>query len=409
MVLTLLQIFIPEHFSSADQQGCPWVLREASGRVLRSGASSPAAMPKADTVQVVAPAARVLLTSVKVPTRSRQKLAKLLPFAVEEKLMYDPETMHVSAGPRQPDDSLPVAVIDRIWMESVISALRQAGLHPREMWPETLLPRTQQGIWAVIWNGNGGFVRTGEFSGTPLDGGNLAEPPLALLLAVQEAKLAGQSPAQIVLRLQGDAGTPDLDQWHARLAVPVKLDKAWDWAAEALQAAVGINLLQGDFAPAGSSADWLPRLKPALVLAGMIAALQLGGGLVDWALLNHEKGKLLAGMEGSFRRAFPEAKVVVDAPLQMRRNLADLRHAVGQPDSGDFLPLLAKAAPAMAGAKIQSIQYERGTLKLELQLQNISAADLRSRLVAAGVGAELDNPAAKAGGRVKLVLMEGRT
>lgn len=407
--MSLLQIFISENFSPVEQPRCPWVLREAAGRVLRSGDSAPHEMPKADTVQVVAPAAKVLLTNVRVPTRNRQKMLKLLPFAVEEKLLYDPETIHVAAGLRQTSDDVPVAVIDRRWMESVMGALQQAGLKPRAMWPEPLLPKSQAGAWTVVLDGSAGFIKTGEFSGVPVDSGGAEIPPLALVLAVQEAKQAGHAPKRISLRLSGGTQAPDVEQWSVQLAVPVTLDKAWDWAEEACQSAPAINLLQGEFAPAGFSADWLPRLKPALILGGLIIALQLGGGAVDWALLSYEKHQLQADMEKSFRQAFPEAKTVVDASLQMRRNLADLHHAAGQLDSSDFLPLLAKAAPVLAGvANIQSMQYERGTLRLELRLQSGSVADLRGRLGVAGLYAEFDNPAAKAGAPVKLMLTEGR-
>ncbi len=407
--MSLLQIFIPENFSPGEQPRCPWVLRETTGRVLRSGESSAAEMPKADAVQVVAPAAKVLLTSVRVPTRNRQKMLKLLPFAVEEKLMYDPETIHVAAGLRQGADDIPVAVIDRRWMESVISALQQAGLRPRTMWPEILLPKTQVDEWTAVWDGNAGFLKTSELSGTSLDGGSSDAPPLALLLAVQEARKAGRTPKRIKLRLFGAAQAPDSEQWSAQLAVPMSQGLPWDWAAEALQAVPAINLLQGGFAPTGFNADWLPRLKPALILGGLIIALQLGGGAFDWALLSYEQHKLQADMEASFRQAFPEARMVVDAPLQMRRNLADLRHAAGQPDSSDFLPLLAKVAPVISGfAQIQSMQYEHGMLKLELRLHSGSVADLRGRLLSTGLNAEFDNLAAKTGAVVKLMLSEGR-
>ena len=191
--MSLLQIFIPENFSPVEQPRCPWVLREAAGRVLRSGDSAPHEMPKADTVQVVAPAARVLLTHVRVPTRSRQKMLKLLPFAVEEKLMYDPETIHVAAGLRQASDDVPVAVIDRHWMEYAMGTLQQAGLRPRAMWPESLLPKSQPGTWTVVWDGSAGFIKIGAFSGVPMDGGGAEAPPLALVLAVQEARQSGRA------------------------------------------------------------------------------------------------------------------------------------------------------------------------------------------------------------------------
>jgi general secretion pathway protein L len=73
-------------------------------------------------------------------------------------------------------------------------------------------------------------------------------------------------------------------------------------------------------------------------------------------------------MEAAFRKAFPEAKTVVDPALQMSRNVADLRRAAGQPDASDLLPLLAQLTPALAAAsaKPAGLKYERGELELEL-------------------------------------------
>ena len=407
--MTLLQISIPEQFDIAEQTPCRWVLRDAGGRVLRTGENFPAALPKADKVQVVAPAARVLLTSVRVPLRNRQKLLKLLPYAVEDKLMYDPDSIHVAAGARQSNDEVAVAVIEQRWMEAVMNALRQAGQRPHEMWPETLLGKIRPGAWQVVWQGQGGFARIGESAGFALDGGNEEAPPLALSLAVQEARLAGKAPGSIAVSMPDGVPAPNFALWQEHLGVEVAPGHPWDWAAQARQSAGGINLLQGEFAPAGIGTEWLPRLKPALILVGMIAALQLGGGIIDWSVLTYQQRQLRHDMEANFRKAFPEAKAVVDAPLQMRRNLAELRHAAGLADSGDFLPLLAKAAPQLAGnASIQSMQYEHGRLKLGVRLESSSAAELKGRLVAAGMMAEFDNASAQKNATVNLLLSEGR-
>ena len=68
-----------------------------------------------------------------------------------------------------------------------------------------------------------------------------------------------------------------------------------------------------------------------------VATLLVG----EWALLANERRSLQAQMEQRFRSAFPEAVAVANAPLQMRRQLAQARHAAGQIDPGDFPSLLA--------------------------------------------------------------------
>jgi general secretion pathway protein L len=98
-------------------------------------------------------------------------------------------------------------------------------------------------------------------------------------------------------------------------------------------------------------------------------------------------------MEKSFRAAFPDARVVIDAPLQMQRNLADLRGAAGQPSPLDFLPLLARAATALdadSRSGLRAIQYEGSQLKLEVALPDRAAAEaLVARLAGAGLDSQL--------------------
>lgn len=421
--MSLLQIYIPEHFAGdasalvpastdAPAQACRWVLRDQAGGVLRRGEGPLAAMPKADSVQAVVPASVVLLAQVKVPVRNRRKMFQLLPYIVEEKLMYDPDSIHVAAGPQLPGGETVVAVIDKAWMKRVIGALQSAGLPPWRMWPETLMPAVPLGTWTVVWNGREGFVRTGMVSGQSLDGGSADTPPLGLLLAAQEAAAKGSAPRKINLQLAEGSEQPDLESWATRLGVKVAVTGAWDWSTAAYGLDKGVNLLQGEFTPARFEPDSRQRLRIPLILAGIIVALQLGGGLADWLLLSYEKHQLDSDMQKAFRQAFPEAKVVVDAPLQMQRNLAELRHAQGLSDPEDFLPMLAKAAPVLSQPEpvsIQSMQYENGILKMDVQLRGSQTPEqMRGRFQSAGMKAEIEKvEMPKSGGAIVRLMLRG--
>lgn len=417
--MSLLQIYIPEHFTGdaapltpASPDACRWVLRDQAGSILRRGEGLLSAMPRADSVQVVVPASLVLLAQVKVPARNRRKMFQLLPYIVEEKLMYDPESIHVAAGPQLPGGETVVAIIDKAWMKRVIGALQSAGLPPWRMWSETLMPAVPLGTWTVVWNGREGFVRTGMVSGQSLDGGGADTPPLGLLLAAQEAAAKGSAPRKINLQLAEGSEQPDLESWATRLGVKVAVTGAWDWSTAAYGPEKGVNLLQGEFTPARFESNWQQRLRVPLILAGIIVALQLGGGLADWLLLNYEKRQLDSDMQKAFRQAFPEAKVVVDAPLQMQRNLAELRHARGLSDPADFLPVLAKAAPVLSQPEpvsIQSMQYENGILKMDVQLRGSQTPEqMRGRFQSAEMKAEIEKvETPKLGGAVVRLMLRG--
>lgn len=388
-----LEIHIPENWPPAQHEAADpatlftWLLRGEDGKLMRSGEGALDAMPPAARCHVIVPASRVLLSSVRLPAQNRKKFMQALPYAVEDRIMADPESVHVAPGEEQENGEIPVAIVDRAWLRQILDSLRGSGLKPALVIVEILFAPCKTGVWALIWRGNGGFVRQGAHSGIPLDGGDAAQPPAALQLSIPSAD---QQPGSILVYHDG-AGAPDLAAWSSALGIPVTAGGGWQWPASAEH---GINLLQGEFA-ARTQADWLPRLRPALVLAGLILGLQVAFTLGDWAMLRFEKHRLTASMEQSFRKAFPDARVIVDAPLQMGRNLADLRHSAGMADQNDFLPLLAKLAPSLGSeTRLRSLEYQQDNLKVRLILPNQAAADrLRAELPQAGFTPGNSSPA----------------
>lgn len=377
-----LEIHIPENWPPDQQEEAgsetlfAWLLRGEDGKLMRGGQGALDAMPPAAQCHIVVPASRVLLSSVQPPSRNRKKFMQALPYAVEDRIMADPESVHVAAGEEHENGEMPLAIVDRAWLRQVLDSLRGCGLKPVRAEVETLLAPCKTGVWSLIWRGNGGFARQGPHSGIPLDGGDADLPPAALQLAVKEA--ADNQPASIQLYLDG-ASAPDLGAWSSGLGVPVTAGGDWQWPASAEH---GINLLQGEFATGSTRADWLPRLRPALILASLVVSLHVAFTLGDWAMLKFEKHRLTTSMEQSFRKAFPDAKVIVDAPLQMSRNLAELRHSAGMMEQNDFLPLLAQVAPQLGTeARLLGLEYQQGNLKIRLILPNPAAVgSLRASL-----------------------------
>jgi general secretion pathway protein L len=111
--------------------------------------------------------------------------------------------------------------------------------------------------------------------------------------------------------------------------------------------------------------------------------------MIDWASLAHEQRTLRRQMESRFRAAFPDAVAVVDPVLQMRRKISEARHAAGQPDNGDFLPMTQKVMAAMkdvpAGA-LRIVSYESGRMTLEVATKDESVIQrISARLVRSGL------------------------
>jgi general secretion pathway protein L len=214
-------------------------------------------------------------------------------------------------------------------------------------------------------------------------------------LSVAEARAEASLPQVMHVRLHAAAPSPDLAAWSQALGVPVELGAAWAPLQDPDTPSGGINLLQGEFASSSLARAGWPALRVPLILAGLLVLLQLGATTIEYAQLKREKQQLQTAMEQHFRAAFPDARVVVDAPLQMQRNLAELRAASRQLTAGDFLPLLARTATALdAGSRngLRAIDYASGQLRLEVALVDRAAADgMVARLAAAGLDSRIDD------------------
>jgi len=375
-----LQVYIGDDAFGGDPAALPWVLRDAGGRVAGSGVAAPAAMPHADRCEAVLAGSRVLLTSVNVPSRGG-KLRQLALFAVEDQLVSEPESVHVALGAAGADGAQAVAVVDRDRLASLLRMLAQAGIALHALWPETQLPPLAPRSWSLAWDGDRGVLRTGLQAGMAVEAGSDVHPPPMLEYALREARRRNATPDRLVVLLKPGATPPEHAAWGAALGVEVEAGGPWDWSDAAFaRDANRIDLLQGEFAPAGTARELWSKFKPVAVLAALLLLLNGGAVLADWLMLRHERDRIKADMESVLRTAFPETNVIVDAPLQMRRKLAEMRAAAGAAGASDLLPLLARVSGALsqkANASVKAIEYDRGTLTLELT-GAASAAELQA-------------------------------
>ena len=328
------------YFSSQWRDGtspCPWALCDDKGALLQSGIATLATLPKGHECVAIVAAGRVLNIAVTLPPGGRRRWQAVLPYVAEEFTLADPEENHVVPGLALADGRRMLAVVDKAWLRRIVDAAHNAKLSLRRMVAETFLPALAADSWTLVWDGSSGFVKTGAASGTVLDTGDVNSPPLALRLSLDAAP---QVPKKIEIRFTQDIAAEQrtLPQWHD-LQLPLVAGADWDWRRAAIPEDA-LNLLWGDFAPRAKIQQWWPKLRPAAYLLLAVLALEMVGRNIEWAMLVNEKSQLTKNMQKTFRATFGDAVALVDAPLQMQRNLAELRHAAGLPDAGDFCPCL---------------------------------------------------------------------
>ena len=387
---------------------CQWAL-VGDGRAPVVGEGPLAQLPqRAERVQLVLPAAEVLITRTRLPESARRRAGSVLAYAVEDETLGDPDANQVSwLGSAGEADVL--AVADRRGLEAWHDALEAVGIRGYEVHCETLMLPWLPGEWSLAWNGREGFVRTSEFEGTASDRGDGVSPPMSLRLMIDEAKTRGEAPASIAVYATAPEASPEIEAWQRALGVALRPAGAWDWRTATTDASVSLSQARARWR---LPPDTLSRLRPAAWIVGVAVAVHTLALVVDWTRLASEQRGLRTRMETRFRAAFPEAVAVVDPALQMRRKLAETRHAAGQPDSGDFLPMIVNVAAALKQlppGKLRIASYESGRMTLELAgVDDTVVRSIVARLLQSGLqvdkGAEAATPARSGGATVVITV-----
>lgn len=362
-----------------------WRLQGGANAAEQGVAATTGDLPRADEIWLALPAGRVLLSSLALSRKALRQLQGALSNALEDKLMLDPALVHVALGKPQADAVNPVAAIEIAWLEQALALCRGHGIEPYGAIPETLLWQgdAPAGQWCARWTNQAGFVRTGASAGFALDDGDAETPPLALQLALAEARRNGNLPDSIALAT--DVAV-DVAAWARKLECPVQLQTL---QADPLPPA--LNLLQGPYASRRrGSRGWFVDLAGSAQIgkfrlaAGLLAAalgVHVLATLADWGRLVYENKQLRGEMRQVFQATFPQTRAIVDPTLQMRRQLADLRRAHGYADTGDFLHALNALSGQVGG--VNGMQYENARLTL-LQPRATDLDGLRNTLQSQG-------------------------
>lgn len=331
---------------------------------------------QAEVVAVV-PAQRLSWHRVQLPQgslprslgseRAQQRLRAILESQLEEHLLDEPAQLHFALQP-QPDTRAPVwvAVCERAWLKAALEALAQTGHVVARIVPECT-PQALNDAIHVSGDADAARLTALTQASTPdATPGVLACPlspaALALLGEAAAARPILAEPAVAALAEQTFKRPVVLQQRAQRLLQAAQT--SWDLAqfdlAHAGRRSVGAQLAQGlrsfASAPQWRAGRWA---LAALALANLV-------GLNAWAL--HEQAGLQAQRQkirAVLTDTFPKVGAVVDAPVQMQRELAALQRASGTLTGADLervLAAFAQAAPK--GHAVTSIDYTSNEARL---------------------------------------------
>lgn len=384
----------------AADASAPWALYDASGTCVSTGRDPPARWPRAGALEVVVAASQVRLASVVLPPIPAARVAAAATFALEDQLAGPADEQWLAASAQQAGGRVTVIIAARALVAGLRSRAAGTGLPARltrALAEPELAPTGDNACWCISADGDagGGFVRLPDGSAFPVDAAppDAALPP-ELTLALATAARSRAAPAQV--RVDAAVTAAALARWQRETGVPFVRGEPWRWHAASPGAfARATNLLHGEMAPPPPRRGARARsLVPALAIAAAALALHVAATLGDWAWWRLDAWRTArAWTEVAAAAGVPAAAASTPAAARaaIANRYAEMRHAQGLPAPNDALPLLARAAPALAAlpaGTLNSATYADGHWTLDLRRAEPGVIhDLDGRLKRSGAPA----------------------
>jgi general secretion pathway protein L len=370
----------------ASPDAAEWVVVDARGaRITAVGRGTLAEAARAQgghRLLLLVPGTEVTLAAPELPARGGGKLAKLVPFALEEQLASEIEAMHFALGRQGADGRLPVAAVERTRLAGWLAALEAAGLAPAAVYPDSLTVPDNPGHVVVVLEGDRVVVR--RPAALPLV---LEADPLDAALAVAGLPTAPGDAADAAANVLVYADSVDwsrhqpaieaLRERVATLKVQVLADGLLPLLAAGAVAGPPLSLLQGEFLPRQGLAGQWSRWRLAASLAAAFLVLHVATLGVDWWRLSRDEARVDAELKSAAAEALPNVQNLARLPnlrLAVESRVRSTRAAVNEGLLGT-LGVLAASINAAPGTQVQSLSYRSGTTDLTLDAPDVAALD----------------------------------
>ena len=322
----------------------------------------PAALPELAKNRigiVIVPAEDVLLTNVTLPKMNRSRLLQAIPYALEEQIIEDVDTMHFAAGSYHANELLPVLVTSRAKMTAWMSLLQSFGIKPDVMLPAVFALPYVDGVWQVQVN-DVVAVRTGLASGFACDEENIAE--------------------MLMLALSATAAEPqkiEINNSHAplNLSLPVAItenhvttETLMENMARQASSDVPVNLLQGTFQ--NKKARGLPKMtnliKAAAYMGAIWLVLMFLYPVVSFAILDQRTRDVKTQITAIYKRQFPNSSSVVAPKERMQQKLNKLNSDLGDNHLLLMMANVGKGLSQSSGVTLKRMDFQNNVMTLEI-------------------------------------------
>jgi general secretion pathway protein L len=392
----------------AGQEETEWLTLDESGAPTptrqRGSLSLAAAVWRTGRVVVLAPATQILLAEPELPPGTGAKLARAVPFALEEQLTEDVDLLSFAIGRRRNKGGTPVAVVSRSVLQAWLSELNAAGFDPEAIYADiSLMPEnpTQTVLWLekerLAVRRPGALPFAVELSpvkealvvagviADPLDSAEPKPKESAILYVTREDWA----------RIQGEF--EDLLEEFASLKVQLLTDGPLPWLARGIEAPEAVNLLQGEFSRTADYNERWRQWRVAGALAVALLAVHVAAQALQIRHAKHESAALDGEISQVFSASMP-GDALTDPRRQMQTKLERIRKSGAGPQY--FLRTLQTLSGALAvtpKTAISALSYRDDSLDMTVSAPSLASLSQLTQFVGKeGLAAEIQssNPVA---------------
>jgi general secretion pathway protein L len=397
---------------SAPAQHAEWLVVDAfgarTGNVARGPLASAATLAVARKVVVLVPGTDVLLTRAEVPTKSGAKLALMVPYALEEQLAADVETLHFAVAKRDESGGVLTAVVAHERMLEWQAMFATAGFKPDALYAETAaMPTVASGLGLLVDDSRVYVHRENAPAGV------LEVEPLieALQLALGSG---GEGKEHVTIFLTPETYERERDlfeglrEFTASLQLKLMPDGPVPLLAPAAVQGQLINLLQGRYQPKRALDVSFAPWRSAAIFVGVLIAAHLGGKVFALIQLKKTEAELDSQIASVYQLAMPGQPFSdpLEARKQVEARLSALRGAGG---SGGFLTMLNTVGAALQQSpdtRLEVLAFRNNIADLRVLAPSVDTLDrIRTFATQRGLSAEIQgtNPRdSKTEGRLQL-------
>lgn len=314
---------------------------------------------------VLMPGENVTMTSVKLPKMRESQRLQAIPFALEEQLASEPDTIFIVTGEMQADGALTVAVTDKASFEEQLHALHAANLYPSVLMPDFLSLSWEPETWSVLLQNQMAVVRTDHHNGFSVDIANLF---LFLQIAIEKNK----KPKKIMCWQQEyvfDAAP------FEKLGVSVEMrgeSKYGYFDHQQLVSKPAINFLYGKYRPKMQSSF----LKKHWMLCGATAATLIVflflSQIAQWFYFRHQSIALENQVLQTYQTLFPGAQDVLEPHFRTASLLKRFEAASRGSEFLKVLGIAGKTLLVLPDIQTNAIDFDNQQLKITVSAKNVA-------------------------------------